>query len=134
MEANPYKANFITGHDMNTKISVSSFDIKNTYLQKLLAVPIDRDHVSNLCKKSHCKNNSHGKSLPMYTFKSIMKTNYESHLISQLDYFLLVWMNHNRTLKNQINNLHEKALRLVYNDFKPSFHQFLVKENSVTIH
>ena len=37
-------------------------------------------------------------------------------------------------LKNQNNSLHERALRLVYNDFKSSFHQLLEKDNSVTIH
>ena len=49
MEANPDKCHFLSSLDMNTKISVSSFDIKNTYSQKVLNF---HDHVSNLCKKA----------------------------------------------------------------------------------
>ena len=30
--------------------------------------------------------------------------------------------------------MHERALQLVYNDFKSSFHQHLEKDNFVTIH
>ena len=55
-------------------------------------------------------------------------------LKSQFDYCLLVCMNRNRTLNNRINSLHERALRVVYNDFRSSFHQLLQKVNSVTIH
>ena len=43
-------------------------------------------------------------------------------------------MNHNRILNNRINSLHERALRVVYNSVKSSFHQHLQKYNSVTIH
>ena len=38
----------------------------------------------------------------------------------------------NRSLNNRISSLHEWALRLVHNDFKSSFHQFL--DNSAIIH
>ena len=55
-------------------------------------------------------------------------------LMSQFGYCTLVWMNHSRTLNIRINSLHEIALRLVYNNFKSSFHQLLQKDNFVTIH
>ena len=59
IKANPDK--YLSSLGMNTKISVSSFGIENTHSQKLLGVTIDRklnfhDYVSNLSKKSHCKN------------------------------------------------------------------------------
>jgi len=44
------------------------------------------------------------------------------------------WMFHSRTLNNRINNLHERALRIVYRDNKSSFEELLVIDNSVTIH
>ena len=43
-------------------------------------------------------------------------------------------MFHNRTLNNQINNLHERALRLVYKDDASTFRELLDKDNSFTIH
>ena len=43
-------------------------------------------------------------------------------------------MNHSRSLNNRINTLHERGLRLVYNDFTFSFTELLQKDNSVTIY
>ena len=37
---------------------------------------------------------------------------------SQFNYCPLVWMFHSRSIKNRINRLHERVLRIVYNDFK----------------
>ena len=43
-------------------------------------------------------------------------------------------MFHNRTLNNKINRLHERTLRLVYNDHESSFEELLIIDNSLTIH
>ena len=43
-------------------------------------------------------------------------------------------MCHNRTVNNKINHLHEKCLRIVYNDNKSSFQELLGKNKGVTIH
>ena len=53
---------------------------------------------------------------------------------SQFAYCPLVWMYHSRTMNNKINTLHERSLRLVYNDTKLSFQQLLIEDNSVCIH
>ena len=53
---------------------------------------------------------------------------------SQLNYCPLVWMIHSRTINNKINRLHERALRIVYSDFKLSFEGLLMKDNSFSIH
>ena len=37
-------------------------------------------------------------------------------------------------LNNKINHIHEKALRIVYNDYSSSFEDLLNKDKSVTIH
>ena len=43
-------------------------------------------------------------------------------------------MMHNRALDNKINHLHERALRIVYDDYSSSFEDLLNKDKSVTIH
>ena len=43
-------------------------------------------------------------------------------------------MLHNRDLEHKINKLHERALRIVYNDDKLSFSELLALDNSFTIH
>ena len=55
-------------------------------------------------------------------------------ITSQFNYCSLLWMCHSRGLNNRINNLHERALRIVYQDKKSDFETFLKNDKSVTIH
>ena len=43
-------------------------------------------------------------------------------------------MLHSRTLNNKINRLHERALRIVYSDYKSSFNTLLENDGSFSIH
>ena len=52
---------------------------------------------------------------------------------SQFEYCQCAWMCYNRTNNSKINRLHERCLRLIYNDKKPSFEDLLEKEGSVSI-
>ena len=58
----------------------------------------------------------------------------KSFIESQFSYCPLVWMFHSRTLNNRINKLHERGIRLVYNDSHLTFEELLSKDNSYTIH
>ena len=62
--------------------------------------------------------------------KALMKT----FVISQFNYCPLVWMFHSRKLNHRINSIHERALRVTYQDYQSTFLQLLQKDNSVTIH
>ena len=53
---------------------------------------------------------------------------------SQFSYCPLVWMFHSKTLHNKINRIHERSLRIVYNDDTSSFEELLRKDSSVSIH
>ena len=55
-------------------------------------------------------------------------------VISQFNYCSLIWMFHNRALNNRINKIHERALRLVYQNKNLSFSELLELDNAVTIH
>ena len=39
-----------------------------------------------------------------------------------------------RNLNERINHVHERALRIVYKDFKLSFQKLLTEDNSLNIH
>ena len=39
-----------------------------------------------------------------------------------------------RQMNRKINHIHERALRLVYNDYSSTFNQLLIKDNTVSIH
>ena len=45
----------------------------------------------------------------------------------------MVWISHSRTLNNKINKLHDRALRLVYDDRLLAFEEILNLDKSVTI-
>ena len=58
----------------------------------------------------------------------------KAFIMSQSSYCPLVWMCHSRILNNKINKLHERALRLVYDDRQSTFEELLNIDKSVTIH
>ena len=53
---------------------------------------------------------------------------------SQFSYCPLVWMFHDRTINRKINRLHERALKIVYNDYTATFEELLEIDASYTIH
>ena len=59
----------------------------------------------------------------------------KAFIISQFSYCPLVWMFHSRNTKNRVNKIHERALRLVYDDSPyVSLDEVLIKDKSVNIH
>ena len=55
-------------------------------------------------------------------------------IFSQFGYCPLVWMFHSRKLNNRINNIHERALRIVFRDYESTFQQLLKQNKSVSMH
>ena len=43
-------------------------------------------------------------------------------------------MNHNKSINKKINNLHERALRLIYCNHSSNLQELFERDNSVTIH
>ena len=58
-----------------------------------------------------------------------------SFITSQFGYRPSIWMFHynNRILNDKINSIHERALRITYNDRKSCFEELLRKDNTVSI-
>ena len=53
---------------------------------------------------------------------------------SQFNYCPLIWMCHSRSNNRKINMLHERCLRIIYNDKQSPFTELLNKDYSVSIH
>ena len=53
---------------------------------------------------------------------------------SQFNYCPLILMCHSCENNNKINRLHERCLRIIYNDKRSSFNALLEKDGSVSIH
>ena len=62
------------------------------------------------------------------------RTSFKALVVSQFNYCPLVWIFHTKELNNPINSLHEKALRLMYQNRNLSFDELLKLDKLVSIH
>ena len=137
MKANADKCHLLVSSDERCTAKIEDFSIKNSTKEKLLGVKFDSNlsfetHVTSLCKKANqklhaCARISH--YLDLNERRNLMK----AFITSQFSYFPLIWMFHSRNLNNQINLIHERAPRLVYQN-NLSFSELLDLANSVTVH
>ena len=58
----------------------------------------------------------------------------KAFIASEFGYCPLVWMFQSSKLNSRVNKLHERALRIVYQDNASSFTELLEKYKSTTIH
>ena len=119
-------------------LQVGNETIYNSTQVKLLSITFNNElsfevHVLRLCKKANSKFHALSR-VAKYMRQDKLRLVMKAFIISQFGHCSLVWMFHSRGLKNRINKIHEKALRLVYNDNKSTFSELLDKDNSVTIH
>ena len=139
MKANPDKCNLIFDKkNSNLKVNLGEISIPSNDTTKLLGVTIDNKlsfdpHVTNLCKKVSQKLSALSRISSYMTIEK-RKLIMNAFINSQFGYCPLVWMFHSRALNSRINRLHERSLRLVYQDKHSSFQELLDKDCSVTIH
>ena len=112
---------------------VENKEINNSKHERLLGVTIDsklsyRSHM----QKASLKLNALSRITPHLDFKK--KKIVDKFFLYVPAFCQLIWMCHNRTKNNKINILHERCLRLLYNEKKSSFHDLLEKDSSVSIH
>ena len=125
MKANADKCHLLVSSNKSCTAKIEDFSIKNSTEEKLLGVKFDpnlsfENHVNSLCKKVSQK---------LYALARIshyMDLNKRRNLMkafttSQFSYCPLIWMFHSRSLNNKINWVHERALRLVYQNKLISF-------------
>ena len=138
MKANPDKCHLLVTTNTLTSVNINGFQITNSTEEKLLGIKFDsklsfENHVSSLCKKASQKLHALTRIVNYMNLskrKALMKT----FVISQFNYCPLVWMFHSRKLNHRISSIHERALRVTYQDYQSTFLQLLQKDNSVTIH
>ena len=58
----------------------------------------------------------------------------KSFIISQFNYCPIIWMYCQRKCNHRINRIHERALRIAYNDYVSDFNVLLENDHSITIH
>ena len=138
MKSNAKKCHLLTKSDNPVSVKIGDTEIINSNQEKLLGINIDcsltfETHVNQICKKASQKLSAISR---ISSFMNITqrKLIVNAFFKSQFNYCPLVCMNHSRNLNNKINRLHERCLRMIYNDNKSSFQELLERDKSVTIH
>ena len=139
MKLNQSKCHFLTcGSTEHLWVRVGDEVIWESQYEKLLGMTVDKNlnfnlHLQTLCKKVNQKVSALARIvriLPFQKRRLILKTFIES----QFSYCPLVWMFCPRKMNDKINHIHERALRLVYQDYTSSFDELLKKDGSLTFH
>ena len=138
MKANSDKSHLLLSCNEPSTLVIDGSSIETNTKEVLLGITIDKDlkfddHVNSLCKKACQKLNALARLAPYMNVEKrriIMKAFIES----QFGYCPLVWMFHSRGINNKMNRIHERSLRITYNNKSSSFQDLLDKDNSVTIH
>ena len=124
--------------DTETSINVGPSVIKESKEEKLLGVVTDqklnfKQHLNTVCLKASQKLHALARAstyMPKEKTRMVMR----AFKMSQFSYCPLIWMFHDRRVNAKINHIHERALRIAYQDRTSSFEELLITDNSVSIH
>ena len=138
MKANSDKSHLLLSCNEPSKLVIDGSSIETNTKEVLLGITIDKDlkfddQVNSLSKKACQKLNALAHLAP-YMNVEIRRIIMKAFKESQFGYCPLVWMFHSRDINKKINRIHERALRITYNNKSSSFQDLLDKDNSVTIH
>ena len=120
LKSNAGKSNLITSCTSPVEFQSENTIVSSVNRVKLLLVHIDgrldfNYHVSRICKKANEKWRALPR-VPKYMDLNKRRMLVKAFLISQFIYCPLMWMLHIRNTGNRVNKIHERALRLVYDD------------------
>ena len=118
-------------------LNLNDLNLNNSKEVEILGITIDRNlnfkgHTKNICRKASQKLSALLRiSSPFNTDKKVLL--YKSMIKSQFAYCPLVWMFCFRESNNLINKIHERALKLIYQD-NSNFEVLLEKQHDFSIH
>ena len=115
MKANADKCHLLVSSDESCTAKIEDFSIKNSTEEKLLEVKFDSNlsfesHITSLCKKASQKLHALAR-ISHYMDLNKRRNLMISFIILQFSSWFLIWMFHSRNLNNNINRIHEGALR-----------------------
>ena len=138
MKANPGKSHILLRNKKTAKVKINNVVLTSSVEEKLLGITLDSElkfekHITDICNKASQKIHVLSRITSYMSLNKqrlLMKTLVES----QFNYCPLIWMFQSRHLNNKINNVHKKALRIAYSDYKSTFQELLDKDASFSVH
>ena len=124
--------------DTEISINVGPSVIKESKEERLLGVVIDqklnfKQHLDTVCRKASQKLHALARAstyMPKEKTRMVMR----AFIMSQFSYCPQIWMFYDRRVNTRINYIHERALRIAYQDRTSAFEELLIIDNSVSIH
>ena len=122
----------------NVIYNYKSFLTEGSSGEQFVGITIDSNftfgkHINELCKKGNLKLHALTRCAKFMSTEK-RRIIFKAFIISHFNYCPLVWMFHTKQLNNCINSLHEKALRVTYQDGNSSFKELLNLHQSVSIY
>ena len=138
MKANCDKCHLLLSKNENFEANINENRISNTRFEKLLDVTFNNQlnfnhHISKICKTASNKLHALAR-VSNYIDEDKKRILFNSYFSSQFNDCPLIWMNHNKSINKKINNLHKRALRLIYCDHSSDFQELLQRDNFVAVH
>ena len=138
MKANHDKCHLLLSTQEEANIQTANTTIKCSQSEKILGIILDNQvkfdkHVENICQKASRKLNALAR-VTNYMELPKRRILMSAFFKAQFNHCPTVWMFHSRSLNNNIIRLHERCLRIIYNDKHSNFEELLVKNNSVSIY
>ena len=140
MKLNTDKCKFIVAGKKSCAVTIKVGDsiIKEQETVRLLGVTVDNklsfnDHLEEKLTKANSKLLTLRRNKSYFSFHQL-KIVLSSFINSQLSYSPLVWMFHTREFEKRINNVHKKALRILYNQPEMELNELLELDRGITNH
>ena len=127
MKVNHDKCHLLLSTQEEANIQIANTTIKCSKSKKLLGIVLDNKlkfdkHVENICQKASKKLNALAR-VTNYMELPKRRILMNAFFKTQFHYCPSVWMLHNRSLNNKINRIHERCLRVIYNDKHSDFEE-----------
>ena len=108
--------------------------LSSTCSEKILGIKIDNkltfeEHIERLCKKASQKVSAVARISSLMRFEQ-RKRIVNLFITSHFSHNPLVWMFHSRRLNNRIDHIHERALKIIYQDYNSSLKEQLRKHKT----
>ena len=129
MKVNPDEFHLLLSDKKIHQLDICDKKLSSTCSEKSLRITIYNkltfeEHVEGLCKKATQKVSALARISFLIRFEQ-RKRIVNSFITSHFSYCPLVWMFHSRRLNNRINHIHERVLRIIYQDYNSFFKELL---------
>ena len=115
-------------------MDICSEKLSSTCSAKCFRIQFDNnltleEHVEGMCKKASRKVSAVARISSLMRFEQ-RKRIVNLFITSHFSHYPLVWMFHSRRINNRIDHIHERALKIIYQDYNSSFKELLREDKT----